>query len=671
MSEAHLLQDLAIVVVIAGVMTLLCHLLRQPVVLGYIIAGFIIGPYTPPFSLVHDLHSIQTLAELGLVFLMFTLGLEFNLPKLRKVGASAALAALLEVLGMVWIGYKLGQLFGWSQKDSIFLGAILSISSTTIIVKVFTDLKMMRENFAQVVFGILILEDIVAVLILSILSGFAFTPSAGASMALWTLLKISLFIIIFLVAGLSLIPRFLDWVVGFQSTEMTGISTLGFCLLGAILAYVVGFSVALGAFLMGAVVAASKSAAQIEEWIHPIRDMFSAIFFVAVGMLIQPQLLWTYKWPILIITLVTLSGKILTVGMGTFLAGYGLKNSVKIGVSMAQIGEFSFVIASLGAANNVTSNFLYPIAVAVSSITTFSTPYLIRKADSLVERIVQTIPLPIQSLLKSYENWFQRLGNQKTESKTKSIFVKYLIRLLIYFAIWVGILLVTQVISRIVSSPSSEHLPFLYLVLWFLCGMTSLPLLMAISKYINHILLILLTIAMESSKILGVININLFYNLLQIFVIFSLGSAYILLASSYVKSDLIVILVAALILVGVLFKSFIIFVKEQIEKHLDDVLGLASSEPMHQAALITGQHANLINDLGEQLALTQNSLGVSKSIRVLRIREQTGATISAIYRMGDLITNPPPDTELLANDILVIWGMPDQRKKAKTLLTGL
>jgi CPA2 family monovalent cation:H+ antiporter-2 len=455
--EMHFLKDLAIVMFAAGAMTLLCHRLKQPVVIGYLLAGLFVGPYTPPVTLVSDLQSIHTMAELGLVFLMFALGLEFNLPKIRKVGMSAGLAVLLEVAGMMVIGYALGRAFGWSVTDSIFLGSILCISSTTIIVKVFMDFKMMQERFAQVVFGILVLEDIVAVAILSILSGLGTSGGPDAVVIVESFLRIGLFVTLFLVLGLLIIPRFIQWVGRFDSKEVLGVVTLGLCLGGAWLAASFNFSIALGAFLMGAVLAASKEIKHIEEWIHPVRDMFSAVFFVSAGMLIQPALLWEYKIPIVIITAVTIMGKVLSGTVGSFVAGYDVKTSARVGMSLAQIGEFSFVIASLGLSLRLTSDFLYPLAVTVSSLTTLATPYLIRHSDSAVDFFFGVLPAPLRVRLdrvqqrREKENQTQRLG------RGTSIFSKYLVRFGVYAALLVFFVLSTQVVSGILGEATASR----------------------------------------------------------------------------------------------------------------------------------------------------------------------------------------------------------------------
>lgn len=278
MHAINFIQDLAVIMLVAGVVTILFHRLRQPVVLGYIVAGFIIGPHTPPFSLIHDEDTIKILAELGVIFLMFCLGLEFSLRKLFKVGATAFIAAFLEIALMIWIGYEIGQFFGWKTMDSLFLGAILAISSTTIIVKALNDLKMKNQRFAQLIFGVLIVEDILGIGIIALLSGIAVSSSVSSGEVFSTVGKLSLFMIVALVVGILVVPRLLSYVARFESNEMLLITVLGLCFGFCLLVVKLEYSMVLGAFLIGAIMAESRELLKIERLIEPVRDMFSAIF---------------------------------------------------------------------------------------------------------------------------------------------------------------------------------------------------------------------------------------------------------------------------------------------------------------------------------------------------------------------------------------------------------
>lgn len=392
MHAVDFIQDLAVIMLVAGVVTILFHRLRQPVVLGYIVAGFIIGPHTPPFGLIHDEDTIKTLAELGVIFLMFCLGLEFSLRKLFQVGATAFIAAFLEIVLMIWIGFEIGRFFEWSTMDSLFLGAILAISSTTIIVKALGDLKMKNERFAQLIFGVLIVEDILGIGIIALLSGIAVSGSVETGEVFSTVGKLSLFMIVALVVGILLVPRLLAYVAKFESNEMLLVTVLGLCFGFCLLVVKLEYSMVLGAFLIGAIMAESRQLVQIERLIEPVRDMFSAIFFVAIGLLIDPKILVEYAWPIALITVAVVLGKMFSCGMGAFIAGNDGRTSLRVGMGLSQIGEFSFIIAALGMTLKVTSDFLYPVAVAVSAITTLLTPYLIRAADPLSQHLANAMP---------------------------------------------------------------------------------------------------------------------------------------------------------------------------------------------------------------------------------------------------------------------------------------
>jgi len=390
------IQDLAVIMLIAGIVTVLFHRLKQPVVLGYIVAGVIIGPHTPPFALVRDEPTINVLAELGVVFLLFSLGLEFSLRKLARVGVTAVVAALAEIILMIWIGYMIGGLFGWKPMDALFLGAILAISSTTIIVKALDELRMKRERFAQLIYGILIVEDILAIGMIALLSGIALTGSASAGHVLATVGKLALFIVVALMVGLLIVPRLLGYVARFNSNEMFLITVLGLCFGFCLVVVRLDYSIALGAFVIGAIMAESRQLRTIERLIEPIRDMFSAIFFVAIGLLLDPKALVAYAGPIAVITAAVVVGKVLSCGLGAFVAGQDGRTAMRVGMGLAQIGEFSFIIASLGVTLKVTSGFLYPIAVAVSAVTTFLTPYLIRLSDPLSAGIAAALLRSIQ-----------------------------------------------------------------------------------------------------------------------------------------------------------------------------------------------------------------------------------------------------------------------------------
>ena len=439
MHAISFIQDLAVIMLVAGVVTILFHRFKQPVVLGYIVAGFIIGPHTPPFGLIHDEDTIKTLAELGVIFLMFCLGLEFSLRKLFKVGATAFIAAFLEIILMIWIGYEIGRWFDWNTMDSLFLGAILAISSTTIIVKALNDLKMKNQRFAQLIFGVLIVEDILGIGIIALLSSIAVSGTVSSGEVFSTVGKLSLFMIVALVIGILLVPRLLAYVAKFESNEMLLITVLGLCFGFCLLVVKLEYSMVLGAFLIGAIMAESRQLLKIERLIEPVRDMFSAIFFVAIGLMIDPQILLQYAWPIAVITVAVVLGKMLSCGLGAFIAGNDGRTSLRVGMGLSQIGEFSFIIAALGMTLQVTSDFLYPVAVAVSAITTLLTPYLIRGADPLSLKIAAVMPQRLSRVFGMYGEWLRSISPQGEGAMLASMIRKIILQVGVNLALVVAI----------------------------------------------------------------------------------------------------------------------------------------------------------------------------------------------------------------------------------------
>lgn len=439
MHAISFIQDLAVIMLVAGVVTILFHRFKQPVVLGYIVAGFIIGPHTPPFGLIHDEDTIKTLAELGVIFLMFCLGLEFSLRKLFKVGATAFIAAFLEIVLMIWIGYEIGRWFDWSTMDSLFLGAILAISSTTIIVKALNDLKMKDQRFAQLIFGVLIVEDILGIGIIALLSSIAVSGTVSSGEVFSTVGKLSLFMIVALVIGILLVPRLLAYVAKFESNEMLLITVLGLCFGFCLLVVKLEYSMVLGAFLIGAIMAESRQLIKIESLIEPVRDMFSAIFFVAIGLMIDPQILLQYAWPIAVITVAVVLGKMLSCGLGAFIAGNDGRTSLRVGMGLSQIGEFSFIIAALGMTLQVTSDFLYPVAVAVSAITTLLTPYLIRGADPLSLKIAALMPTRMSRVFGMYGEWLRSIQPQGEGAMLAAMIRKIILQVGVNLALVIAI----------------------------------------------------------------------------------------------------------------------------------------------------------------------------------------------------------------------------------------
>lgn len=503
MHAISFIQDLAVIMLVAGVVTVLFHRFKQPVVLGYILAGFLIGPHTPPFGLIHDEETIRTLAELGVIFLMFCLGLEFSLRKLFNVGATAFIAAFLEIILMIWIGFEIGRYFGWNTMDSLFLGAILAISSTTIIIKALGDLKMKNERFAQLIFGVLIVEDILGIGIIALLSGIALSGSVETGEVFATVGKLSLFMIVALVIGIILVPRILAYVAKFESNEMLLVAVLGICFGFCLLVVKLEYSMVLGAFLIGAIMAESRQLVQIERLIEPVRDMFSAIFFVAIGLLLDPNVLVEYAWPIAVITVAVIVGKVVSCGVGSFIAGNDGRTSLRVGMGLSQIGEFSFIIATLGMTLQVTSDFLYPVAVAVSVITTLTTPYLIRSADPLAISLGKVMPQRVSRVFSLYGEWLRSIQPQGQGAilagMIRKIVLQVLVNLAFVVAIFLGIaFFATQIGAWLATWIDQENLR--KAVIWGAALILSLPCLIAAYRKIKALSMLLAEMGVRQEK---------------------------------------------------------------------------------------------------------------------------------------------------------------------------
>jgi len=398
----NLITDLALILGAAALSTLLFKWLKQPLVLGYIIAGFFVGPHFKLFPTVADSANVETLAEIGVIFLLFSLGLEFSFKKLVRVGGAASVTALVEIIFITVSGYYLGKLMGWNTMDSLFLGGMLASSSTTIILRAFDELGIKTKKFAGIVFGVLIVEDIVVILLMVMLSTVAVTRAFEGTEMLLTVFKLMFFLALWFLAGIFLLPTFLKRAKKLLNDEMLLILSMALCLGMVVLATVVGFSAELGAFVMGSIIAETTSAEKVEHLLKPVKDLFAAIFFTSVGMMIDPQAMVDYAWPILLVTLLTLVGKLASTTGGALLSGQPLKQSVQVGMSMAQIGEFAFIVATLGLSLGVISDFLFPVAVGASAITTFTTPYLIKYSEPFYGFLARVLPKKWVSKMTSY-----------------------------------------------------------------------------------------------------------------------------------------------------------------------------------------------------------------------------------------------------------------------------
>ncbi len=435
MSELpELVQDLALILVVAGFVTLLFKKLKQPLVLGYIVAGFLVSPHMSYTMSVVDKDDIQTWADIGVIFLLFSLGLDFSIKKILKMGASPIIAACTIIFSMMVLGIIVGHSFGWKEMDCIFLGGMVAMSSTTIIYKAFSDMGLTQQGFASTVMSVLILEDILAIVMMVMLSTVASGNSPDGVQLLGSIMKIGFFLVLWFVVGLFAIPLFLRSVRKILNSETLLIVSLGFCCLMAVISTQVGFSAAFGAFVMGSILAETVEADKIIRLVDPVKNLFGAIFFVSVGMLVKPDVIVQYAIPILLLVITILVGQALFGTLGYLLGGQTLKNAMRCGFSMAQVGEFAFIIATLGKSLGVISEFLYPVVVAVSVITTFLTPYMIRAAEPCYNILVKHLP----------KRWVRRLTHIQTnnvgESASTNNLWKVLMKKMIFNTLIYGIL---------------------------------------------------------------------------------------------------------------------------------------------------------------------------------------------------------------------------------------
>lgn len=668
----NLLQDLAVVMIVAGLVTIVCHRFKQPVVLGYILAGIIIGPHTPPYPLIHEEETINTLSELGVILLMFSLGLEFNLGKLKRVGAPAFIAAIAEIVLLFGVGFEISRWFGWPAMDGIFLGAMLSMSSSTVIVKVLGELGKMRERFAQLIFGILIIEDILGIAMIALLSGIAMTGTLSVREIGLTLSKLGIFMTVTLLAGLLFVPRLIGYVARFKSNEMMIVTVLGLCFGCSLLATKLGYSVALGAFLIGAIIAEAREIHRIEALAEPVRDMFSAIFFVAIGLLIDPKIIMEHWLPVLVITLAVVIGKVITCTFGAFVGGNDSRTSLRVGMGLAQIGEFSFIIASLGLTLNVTSKFLYPVAVSVSVLTTLFTPYLIKSTDSVINWFERVAPQSLRNSLEIYTRWVGQLGSQRQASFANKLMRRW------FGQMALNVVLIT---AAFIAAGFFERHPSGWLArlnlgeenlktaLWLAAAVFSLPMFIATFRKLQALGLLLaetkVSVAAAGQRTAAIRAVVA--QVVPIAGAAALGLFVLELSSALLPSFhvLLVLLVIVAFIAWLLWRSFIkVYSKAQV----------ALQENLAQAPAPRTDHLpvalpSLLREADlETVTLAANSPAAGKLIRELELRTRTGASIVGIERGGTSLINPGPDEELQAGNQILLLGTPAQLLAAKAAL---
>ncbi|HWG92273.1 MAG TPA: cation:proton antiporter [Candidatus Thermoplasmatota archaeon] len=681
MGSAAFLQDLVVVLVVAAVATIAAYRLKQPLVLGYLLAGFLIGPYTPPFGFVTDMNSVTALAELGLIFLMFALGLEFNLGKLRKVGKVAIVAAVLEVAGMIAAGYYVGLALGWTPMDAIFLGCMLSMSSTTIIVKVLMEQGVIHESHAEITFGILIVEDLLAIVLIALLGGIGSTGGLSPALLGAVVFSIILFVGLALAVGLTLVPRLIDFVARFQTDEVMLVTVVGLACANALLAHHLGFSLALGAFLMGAIIAESRALKKIEHKIVPIRDLFTAVFFVAVGMLIDPVVVWDLRYPILIISAVTIVGKTLVCSAAVFLTGNDGKTSLQVGLSMGQIGEFSFIIAGLGLSTGVTSGFLYPVAVAVCAITTLLTPYLMKATQPTVGFLTRWTPRPLASAGDAYMRLVHRHEAAAALTATRPASARYFAKAVLYAAWVVGLTLAGLIASIHLHNELAASSDPVFAQAAFLvgCALTAAIVVPAAASYyralwrwgrgraqgkVLHPRLLSRPLGVRSRVRVRAHAMALFgllalvgFTLLAIFHVQGFDIPHPLWAVG---------ITAAVVVGAVVDHRRVMRFCSHLERIVETLLGEAkpAEAPPGQAARRDVKLKYPIGVVDRSIPVPPGSDAVGMTVKSLDLQGRTGAHIVGIERGGGYFTDPQPHTRLHAGDRLHVVGRPEQVEQA-------
>jgi CPA2 family monovalent cation:H+ antiporter-2 len=631
-----LIQDLAIMLGVAGIVTLLFQKIHQPIVLGYLIAGIIIGPYTPPHALVTQVQSIKVLSELGVIFLMFSLGLEFSFHKLVRVGFSASISGFLEVVVMMVLGYWVGYLLGWDFYDCVFLGAALSISSTTIIIKAIEELGLMQKRFAELVFGILVVEDMLAILLLVVLSTIVTSKNVFSLGIAWSSAKLILVVGSWFLLGYFLLPPILRKVMKYATDESITIVSVGLCLFLVVIAANLHYSTALGAFIMGSILAETPFIHRIEYLIKPIRDIFAAVFFISIGMLIDPLLILKY-WPaVLVITLVTVCGKLLITGFAAFLSGQSLNTSLRVGFSMAQIGEFSFIIVGLGAGLGVISHRLYPIIVAVSCVTTFTTPYFIRGSGFLVKRINRKLPPKVKKNLEDYSAWVYRF---LTSEKQEPLFRKALLKLAVN-----GI--VVAALFAFINNFICVKLLALFSRTWLIEAFCWGIILLLASPFLWGMLFSLNIPRKEKrSSLHPLLLVMWMATFLEVFLL----SIYFFQSFFIIMLFLLVITLFFIITYKHLGKTYYWF-----EERL-----IGNIKRKHERSKKYEELAPWDTHLVE-MDVSDHSVLVDKKISDIEPREKFGINIVAIYRRSKSILAPRGDEFILAGDKLIVLGVDEK-----------
>jgi CPA2 family monovalent cation:H+ antiporter-2 len=646
----NLITDLALILTIAGIVTLLFKKLKQPLVLGYLVAGFLVSPHMPYTISIMDKSSIQTWADIGVIFLLFSLGLDFSFKKILKMGMAPIIATCTIIFCMMTLGILVGHAFGWAKMDCIFLGGMLAMASTTIIYKAFNDLDLIQQNFAGLVMSVLILEDILAIVMMVMLSTIARGNNPDGGQLLESILRIAFFLILWFIVGLFVIPLFLRRTRHFMNDETLIVVSLGLCFLMAVISSKVGFSSAFGAFVMGSILAETIEAEKIIRLVAPVKNLFGAVFFVSVGMLVDPKIIAGYGIPILILVITVIVGEALFGTVGFMLSGQPLKTAMKCSFSMTQIGEFAFIIASLGLSLHVISNFLYPVVVAVSIITTFLTPYMIRFSNPCYQYLERHLP----------KRWIRRLNHitlsARSTSKTERNSWKRLLRSLLRITIICSILSIAGIFLMFTFIlPVLRHI-FGHLPGNIACGILTVliisPALRAMVTKKNH--------SKEVKTLLTEKRINRLPIFFTILVRFIIASGFVFYICNYLtrfNTALLITIALAIIILMIASKRL---KKQSIKLERLFIQNLNSREiraqvqgkrkPLYEGHLLDRNiHISAFE-------IVEDSKWGGKSLRELQLRKRFGIQVSSILRGHQRINIPNGDNAVYPGDRLKVIG---------------
>ena len=656
-----LINDLALILVSAGIVTLIFKKLKQPLVLGYIVAGFLVSPHMPYTASVADLESIHLWADIGVMFLLFSLGLDFSFKKILKMGASPIISTTTIIFFMSITGLLVGQLFGWSKMDCIFLGGMLAMSSTTIIYKAFDDLGLRQQQFAGLVMSVLILEDILAIVMMVMLSAIASGNNPNSGEMIGSILKIGFFLILWLVVGISAIPPFLRRVRPLINAEVLLVVSLGLCCAMAVFSTEVGFSSAFGAFIMGSILAETIEAERIEKLVEPVKNLFGAIFFVSVGMLVDPEILMEYAIPIITLVLAILLGQSIFGTLSFMLGGESLRSAMRCGFSMAQIGEFSFIIASLGLSLGVISDFLYPVVVAVSVITTFLTPYMIRLATPVYNSLERRLPNRLIQLLNHLS---MSHPSTKEHSKWKKLLTQMLVNTLIYSILSTAAI---AVMFSFVLPVARKMLPGWELH-WYANAITGILTILIIAPFLRA--MVMKKNRSEEWKALWAeSNINRMPLLFTILVRATIAVGFIFYICQYLSrfSSAIMITIGVIVVALTVVSRTIKQRSIRLERLF--ILNLRSRDiaaqvhgtkrPLYEGKLLDRDVHIAVFDV------PMNTMWMGSSLKQLNFGRKYGVHITSILRANHRLNIPDGDYVIYPGDKLEIIGSDDQLNKFK------